>query len=326
MAIEILMYHYVRDNEDYPYNVYGRRESDFCAQIDFLLKCGEILNPADIDRINSCLKSETQKSFLLTFDDGYKDHLYCAQYLNSHGVSGLFFPPINAIEGELLDVNAIHLIIGTPGIDLHNVISLIREMCMETGALLKLNHKVMDIDLYLERFDETSRFDSRETLLVKRMLQRDIADDSRRRSICHTIIASVIGVNPDLLSKELYLSKSELVSMKSLGMYFGSHGLTHRWLETLAKHDQINEIRESFCKLRSYSVVDNSDPKVLCYPFGSYNQCTFETAESEQIDYALSTKVGSALLSRDQGKYNLYRWDTNDFWDEKWRMPALPKE
>ena len=72
----------------------------------------EILSPGDIDKIRYYLERSDQSACLLTFDDGYKDHLACSKLLKSKNLSGIFFPPINSIKGELLDVNAIHYLIG----------------------------------------------------------------------------------------------------------------------------------------------------------------------------------------------------------------------
>ena len=45
------MYHYVRNNEDYSYDCYCRRFSEFESQIDFLSSRVEIISPDDIERI-----------------------------------------------------------------------------------------------------------------------------------------------------------------------------------------------------------------------------------------------------------------------------------
>ncbi len=72
-----------------------------------------ILNPNHVDEIKYYLTHEEESLCLITFDDGYSDQYDCAQYLASKGLSAYFFPPpINVIDGSLLDVNAIHMIIG----------------------------------------------------------------------------------------------------------------------------------------------------------------------------------------------------------------------
>ena len=57
--------------------------------------------------------------------DRYKDHLYCAEYLFSKGLSGIFFPPINILKKGLLDVNAIHYLIGQKDVNLKLILDFI---------------------------------------------------------------------------------------------------------------------------------------------------------------------------------------------------------
>ena len=47
------------------------------------------------------LKSD-EESFVLTFDDGYKEHLDCARYLNKIGLNGIFFPSHNIFQNQFL--------------------------------------------------------------------------------------------------------------------------------------------------------------------------------------------------------------------------------
>lgn len=98
MPLDIVMYHYVRNNEDNYFDTYCRRKEEFEAQINFFLKSSKIINPLDEKEINFYLKSKKERAFLLTFDDGYIDHLYCAEFLSSKNLSGYFFPPLNVIH------------------------------------------------------------------------------------------------------------------------------------------------------------------------------------------------------------------------------------
>ena len=106
------MYHYVRNNEEYIYDTHCRRKNEFEAQIDFFRKSSEVVDPADLQKIKFYLENDNQNAYLLTFDDGYKDHLYCTKYLYDKNIKAYFFSPINALNGNILDVNAIHMIIG----------------------------------------------------------------------------------------------------------------------------------------------------------------------------------------------------------------------
>ena len=49
--LDIVMYHYVRNNENYNYDTFCRRKNEFEAQIEFFRKSGDIVDPSDIQKI-----------------------------------------------------------------------------------------------------------------------------------------------------------------------------------------------------------------------------------------------------------------------------------
>ena len=132
--------------------------------------------------------------------------------------------------------------------------------------------------------------------MIKRLLQRDILDESNRRSICKYLLKTLIGIPSSTLANKLYLTKNEMERMKRMGMYFGSHGLTHRWLNVLNYKDQHNEIKNSFKYLKEINLISQTDPLVMCYPFGSYNSESLTILKNLNICYALTTNIGKAYL------------------------------
>lgn len=320
------MYHYVRNNEDYSYDCYCRRTSEFESQIDFLSSRFEIVPPGDIEKIEYYLQKEGESACLLSFDDGYKEHYACAKYLKSKGLSGIFFPPINSINGELLDVNAIHCLIGEKTLSTDKLLEAIVQQVKEKGARVNSSKGVpISIADYLMQ-DSDIRFDNQSTNLVKRLLQRDIIDDSIRRDIIQKCLSYFTSITPSDHAKRLYLSVDQMQEMRKDGMYFGSHGLTHRWLNTLSAREQYVEISKSFDELERLGLISqNLDPRVMAFPFGAYNSETFGILDDQQVTYSLTTIVGAASGSlNDSSKYQLKRWDTNDFWNDRWRRPSIP--
>ena len=83
MPIHTLMYHYVRNNEDYKYNVYSRRESEFKEQVLFLKDNYHSISLDSKSEIDHYLNSN-EEGFVLTFDDSYKDHYWCAEFLHDN--------------------------------------------------------------------------------------------------------------------------------------------------------------------------------------------------------------------------------------------------
>ena len=317
------MYHYIRNNEDYSYDFYSRRKDEFISQINLLKKNSEIINPSDIDKLNFYRSNEDERAFLLTFDDGYKDHLFCSEYLSHNNLSAVFFPPINAIEGELLDVNAIHILLGIRGLDKELLLNEIRKECLINSIKLSLNHQTVFIDKYIELFDNTNHEDQRINQIIKKILQRDIIEANVRKELCKSIFKKFTKINPNLEATNLYLSKEEMLKMKQLGMFFGSHGLNHLWLGYLDKNDQFDEIKKSFDYLKDNKLINEKDPLIMCYPFGSYNIDTLSILRDLNIDYSLTTKIGSASKKNKSSIHELSRWDTNHFWDNEFRRPTL---
>ena len=325
--LNIIMYHYVRNNEDYSYDCYARRWSEFESQIDLMTSKLEVISPGDLEKIRYYLDRDDQSACLLTFDDGYKDHFACSEFLKSKSLSAIFFPPMNILKGKFLDVNAIHFLIGQRNLDigqlLSNIVSQIKEKKLYIASW---EGTIISIDEYLTQTSNSNRFDDNATVYVKRLLQRDIVGDECRSAVILECIDCFSNSRTTDLTKEMYLSIEEMQRMHSDGMYFGSHGLTHRWLSRLSREEQQIEIVDSFTQLKQLKLLDiNQDPKVMCYPFGDYNSDTINILEDQGVDYSLTTKVGAAIHSPASAKvHELKRWDTNDFWDKKWQKPVIP--
>ena len=323
MTINIVMYHYVRNNEDYKYDTFCRRKNEFESQIDFFIKTSSIVNCNDIEQINYYLKSERESCYLLTFDDGYKDHLYCANYLSSKNIIAYFFPPTNIFSGNILDVNAIHMLIGTRGIEIKEILQKITQLCLSKNYQLILNNKKIDINSYLESFDNKNNYDDRDTQMLKRILQKDLVGENNRKIIIDILLKKFIGKKLSEISSELYLNNHEICEMKKMGMLFGSHSKTHRWLNTLSFLEQNEEIEESFKVLKDLNLIGDKEPLAMCYPFGGYDYKTIKLMRELNIDLGFSTNIGPAKFKEEKDFiFKLPRWDTNNFWDNKWRRPC----
>ena len=103
-----IMYHYIRNyNKEFPYHNYLEKKI-YKKQIKNFSKLGIASNKEEIYSYN--------KKYVLTFDDGFKDHLWVAEELKKNYCIGLFF--ISSLpykNNELLDVHKTHLIIGKVG-------------------------------------------------------------------------------------------------------------------------------------------------------------------------------------------------------------------
>lgn len=323
--INIIMYHYIRNNEDFNYNCFCRREKEFEAQVELFLKY-PIINPFDLEQIDYYLNNTSENAYLLTFDDGYKDHYYCSQYLKSNNIKGIFFPPTNVIKGELLDVNGIHFLIGQENIDYKVLLDYIVSKINKNNYLVTKDNREIDIKIYLQQKLKDRYNSESEIIFIKKLLQKDIHDSKNRQKIICDAIKFFTKFDPKNLVKDLYLSNTEIKQMKNSGMLFGSHGVTHKWLDTLSYEDQYFEINESFSFLIKKEILNKSHPKFLCYPYGAYNEETLLINKKLNINFAVTTEVGPALITQKRTSHQLKRWNTNDCWNKKWNKPILPKE
>ena len=324
MTLQILMYHYVRNNEEYFYDTYCRRINEFEAQVDIIQKNSPIINPFDSEQINYYLTHNDESAFMLTFDDAYKDHLYCARFLHSKSINGLFFPVIDTIEGKLLNVNKIHILLGNRSQSNQEIFNMLVKIIRERKTSIILDKQIVELDTYLNSFKETIRFGNEIQLFVKRLLQRDILNLEDRDEICNILLDKFVSSSLSKLASELYLNKNDMTLMKQLGMCFGSHTVSHSWLGGLSDLEQKNEINTSFYKLKTLKLIEDDQTHFMCYPYGDFNQSTLKILSDSNINYGLTVNPGSSKISKKlYSNLQLNRWDTNDFWDDIYRKPIL---
>ena len=305
MILDIVMYHYVRPISESRYpKIKGLELKSFQNQLDFFLKEKNLVGTDDV--INAVTRSiELPKdSVWLTFDDGYKDHLdYVVPILEQKGIDAAFFPVSDTYEnGSILDVNTIHYILASVDNDESLLTHLVAEM--EVEGLAK-----SDFDNLWNSTDKSSRYDSEVVIFFKRMLQRDLPLELRQKILAR-MFENLVGRSQKEVSEELYMSKDDLISLSKKGFHIGSHTSSHMWLNSLTTIEQEKEIAKSLDALRS--IRNEVSNWIMCYPYGGYNDTTLSILEKMGCALALTTIVGAADLSC-QNKFELKRWDTNDF-------------
>ena len=305
-SINIVMYHYVRPikKSKYP-NIKGLEFENFKKQIDFFSKKFNIISHTDFLDIIKSKKIPQKPSIMLTFDDGFIDHYqYVFQHLRKSKISASFYPPIQVVENKtVLNVNKIHFILEKE----QNRKKILNEI---DNLLIKKNKKTIDqIDL-TEIKHLNDRYDDKETILIKRLLQHFLPLEDRNY-IIDELFKKIVNESVEDFAKEIYMNINHLKEMYSEGMAFGSHGYRHVYWEFLDKNKQEKELLNSidFYKKLNFNTNDIS----VCYPYGSYNNTTLEILKEKNISFALSTHVGMVKKDNIFDKYKLPRMDTNDF-------------
>jgi peptidoglycan/xylan/chitin deacetylase (PgdA/CDA1 family) len=303
--LTIVMYHYVRDIKESKYpKIKGLEMTGFVRQLDYLIDSFNIIRAEDVIDSVKQGKQLPGHSCLLTFDDGYKDHVTnVLPELLKRNIQGSFFPPANCIlEREILDVNKIHFILACA----NNYTKLVKDLdslCIEYGISTKL------LASYKIKFALPSRYDIAEVMYVKNILQHVLVENIRN-AITSKLFQIYVKKSEIDFADELYLSFADAKTLINNGMYVGSHGYRHLWLDKETVESQSSEIDASLKFLRD--IGSRTKDWIMCYPYGAYNSDTLDILKDRKCAVGLTTKVGIAKIPQDHG-LELPRYDTNDF-------------
>jgi|TARA_B110000495_G_scaffold66106_1_gene56297 peptidoglycan/xylan/chitin deacetylase (PgdA/CDA1 family) len=303
-SCKIIVYHYVRPIKNSKYPIKGMEIEDFEKQIKFLKKT---YNPISVNDVVDTLNNKQEisdNSILLTFDDGLKDHYdYVYPILKENDIKGIFFPPGKPIvEKMVLDVHKIHFILASIT-DVNLIIDEINEYLEK----LKDDAAIETFDFYYKKFAIANRFDPKEIIFIKKLLQKGLPLEFRK-DLTNKLFTKYVTDNEQDFSKNLYLSMNDIYKMKKDGMVFGSHGYSHYWMDTLDEHELIEE----FSRNEEFLSQISGDNLLMCYPHGSYNSLVIKKLEENNFQFALTTEVGDAKLDG-ESRFTLKRFDCNDF-------------
>ena len=304
--VSIIMYHYVRELKysRFP-GIKGLSTEDFIEQIGYFKKYYHIIDAYDLMDAVEFGSDIPPNSLLLTFDDGYIDHFtQVLPILNKEKISACFFPSGKCVlENHVLDVNKIHFILANGE---------------KKGSLIEHLWKSLDKhrseyglepnEYYWGKHGKESRFDSAEVRFVKRMLQRELPENLRKK-IIDDLFGKFVTQDEKAFSKELYMSAAQISYLQRNGMYVGSHGFDHYWLNSLPKNEQEREIDLSLDFLKGLGI--DTERWIMCYPYGAFNQSLLSVLKHRNCTAGLTTKIGIADLDQNE-PFTLKRLDTND--------------
>lgn len=306
MPLSIIMYHYVRDLARSPYPaIKGRSLEEFKGQLDYI---GSHYTVVTAEEVVAAIKQNHKlpdNAAWLTFDDGYLDHFTNVfPMLHERGWQGSFFPPsVTVLHGELLDVNKIHFTLAAQP-DVAQIIDDIKDFVEE------FSHRdgVLDFAAYWKDLAHASRFDPPEVIFVKRILQRALPEDLRN-GLTTQLFQKFVTADMKAFAGELYMSADQLKTLIGSGMYVGSHGANHYWMDRLTPKQQMADIDASLDFLRLLGAP--LDDWVMCYPYGAHNESLRAALKNRGCSAALTTTVAVADIGSDQA-LALPRLDTND--------------
>lgn len=305
MDLTIVTYHYVRDLEGSRYPaIKGRRVSEFQRQLDFI---GRNYNVVRADELMSVLRGEGElpaKAIWLTFDDGYIDHFENVfPLLREQGWQGSFFPPARSVlSKELLDVNKIHFILASQA-NPNRIIASLKALVLEQES-----PDIRPFDQYWQQHAKASRYDGPEIVFIKRMLQSEFLEKVRGEFL-DRLFRQFVSVDPISFATDLYVSREQLQEMIEAGMYVGSHGDRHRWLDQLDSDEQAAEIDRSLAFLKDLGAP--TDEWIMCYPYGANDSALRNHLRMRGCAAGLTVRVAVASIGVDD-PLMLPRINTND--------------
>ena len=291
------MYHYIRDiDKKYPYlNILNKKI--FLSQIKKFLKLGIIKSYDEIFVNNS--------KFLLTFDDGLKDHLYAAEILKKNNCIGVFFIPTDPIKNNnILDVHKTHLIIGKfKGKDVMNEL----DKYLKKKKLKNFFNNYEEekyLDAYQKHNDEFFK------LKFKKIMNYYGNIELKKKALNYLL--KIFDV--DMKAEDYYLNEKEIKYLSSINMVIGSHTVNHTLLSRLNYKKQFDELEKS--KLFLEKLIKR-EVSTFCYPYGgtsSYNNTTHKILKKLKYKLAFSVKDKSITLNDIKNNpFELPRFDCKCF-------------
>jgi peptidoglycan/xylan/chitin deacetylase (PgdA/CDA1 family) len=264
--LTVVMYHYVRD-------LAGSRAprlkaldvADFRGQLAYFARHYQVVGVPDLFSALDGRQPLPPRALLLTFDDGYVDHFeFVLPELTARNWSGAFFPSAAAVRsGRVLDVNKIQMAIAMA----RDPIEVVDHVRARIDALQGRPGVPSYAELYA-RYSSMSRYDSPDVTVTKRILQRALTP-VLREELVSALFARFVTEDEQALAEGLYLSSAQLREMIRAGMYVGSHGNEHIWLDGETPEGQRRQLVASLGFLASIGAP--TDTWAIAYPYGGHN-------------------------------------------------------
>lgn len=304
----IFMYHYIRDlqHSRYP-RIKGLDISLFRQQVKEMINNFSVVTMEQVIDVLEGNSELPEKALLLTFDDGYIDnYMYAFPILEEFGIQGSFFIPGKTFTThQLLNVNKIHYILASA-----NTYDLLEDVKKEMDYYRgSMGFDYASTDELFNKYAVANRFDTKEIIFIKRMLQT-ILPERLRNIILSNLFEKYVDVSEEQLAFELYMSKDQIRTMKRHGMFIGIHGYDHYWLGNLEPEKMRQDISLALDALDEF--IDKKR-WVMNYPYGNYNEDVLEYIRNRGACIGLTTNVKIAEIGKDSA-LELPRLDCNDFW------------
>jgi peptidoglycan/xylan/chitin deacetylase (PgdA/CDA1 family) len=299
MGAILVMYHYVCDADDHAHPGLGACSvADFAGQVEHLLHHYEPLEP---DALLAAIRDGTPipDGFVLTFDDGTRDHWDNAlPVLERHGLRGIFAPiGLPHLHGRIPFVQKNQFVRGRLGEDglPDAYLAAAAELAAEVDvAGIMANAPIGD---YRRGTEKYLRFKYASNHLIPRDVSERIMD---------RLFAEHVSPDEAGFIRKLYLSTDEIVELSRRGHTIAAHSISHPSLPQLEENEEEREIAGSVEWLRGLL----GEPIAwFNYPYGNHDDRSERVCERLGLSIAYSTKPPAAWVSHDD-RFRVPRVDT----------------
>jgi peptidoglycan/xylan/chitin deacetylase (PgdA/CDA1 family) len=295
----LVMYHYVRDVQETPYpGIAACSTADFAGQVEHLLRHHEPLHPEGVlDAVRT--GSPVPDGFLLTFDDGVRDHMdNVLPVLERHGLSGIFAPiGLPYLESRVPFVQKNQFVRARLGED------ALADVYLEAAG--EVAHDVDVAGLIEGTGPGEYRRGSEKYLRFKYAVNRLIPFDVSVR-VMDRLFAEHVTDDEAGFIRELYLTPGEIAELSRNGHAIAGHSISHPSLPRLSEEEQEREIRESLTWLGG---ILGREPAWFNYPYGDHDERTQRVVERLGVDVGYSTRPPIDWISHDE-RFRVPRVDT----------------
>jgi peptidoglycan/xylan/chitin deacetylase (PgdA/CDA1 family) len=291
-------FHFVGPNTSSSFpGIHFRSADEFSKQLDALSASGQAIKPDALER--GLKTGDIPAGFVLTFDDGLRDHYeFVAPELNKRGWEAFFFINTGAWEGTILDVHKLQLL--NASLPVNQLGNAFRTSVTDLGIDLDFNTIPEKYIRSIYTYDEmaVARLKYAINFLMSTTDRHIVIDDVFER------FAEDIGP----AATELYMTPQQVAELHSQGHVIGGHTTRHLGLSRQGPGERAADLEANLSMLRTQL---GEDTRWFSFPFGDdRNPAVIDDCRDHGVKYAFTMNRGHIVASSDV--MALPRVDTND--------------
>ncbi len=268
--------------------------ADFRRQLSYIQKNYHLIDWPDLADFILHKRPLPPSACLITFDDGTIDHFKIVlPELVFKKIPAVFFILGREPKEGVAFVHQVQMLTAKLG-----------EAGLRNKFLDNLDKKTKSLfqkcEIQCLKDYPQSKYDDLTFRTFKRVIGKYMFNESC--PIILKLFEESIGSSADF-AERLYLSHHNMMEMKRVGMHFGGHGETHRWMTSLTPEEKEKEVQKSAERLGTIS----DGPLAFSYPYGDYDQTLFPILEKSGFVAGFTIKESVSHSDR----YEINRLDAN---------------